>query len=330
MIDFGTIIKLSTLAVLVGFVIDLIVGDPRWLLHPVVLMGKIITACEKITRKIFPKTKKGENFAGFVTVFIVVTISGIVPTLILWGCAKINIWFYFAVEALMCWQILAVKSLKVESMRVHTALESDDLEGARKWLSYIVGRDTENLDETGIVKGAVETVAENTADGVIAPMIAILLGGAPLGFIYKAVNTCDSMIGYKNEKYKWFGTFGARLDDFCNFLPSRISALLLVDSAWLCGFNWKNALKIWKRDRRCHHSPNSAQTESAVAGALEIQLAGDAVYGGVVKTKPTIGDSLREIEMSDIKRANKLMTVAAVWGLFWMTAVKVVILCLCT
>lgn len=330
MIDFGTIIKLSTLAVLVGFVIDLIVGDPRWLLHPVVLMGKIITACEKITRKIFPKTKKGENFAGFVTVFIVVTISGIVPTLILWGCAKINIWLYFAVEALMCWQILAVKSLKVESMRVYTALESDDLEGARKWLSYIVGRDTENLDETGIVKGAVETVAENTADGVIAPMIAILLGGAPLGFIYKAVNTCDSMIGYKNEKYKWFGTFGARLDDFCNFLPSRISALLLVDSAWLCGFNWKNALKIWKRDRRCHHSPNSAQTESAVAGALEIQLAGDAVYGGVVKTKPTIGDSLREIEMSDIKRANKLMTVAAVWGLFWMTAVKVVILCLCT
>lgn len=328
MVDFVTIIKISTLAVVAGYLIDLVLGDPRWLLHPVVLMGKIITACEKITRKIFPKTKKGENIAGFVTVFIVVMISGIVPTLILWGCLKINIWLYFAVESVMCWQILATKSLKVESMRVFTALESGDIASGRKWLSYIVGRDTENLETAALVKGAVETVAENTADGVIAPMIAILLGGAPLGFIYKAVNTCDSMIGYKNEKYKWFGTFGARLDDVCNFLPSRLSALLLVDAAWLCRYNWKNALKIWKRDRRNHHSPNSAQTESAVAGALEIQLAGDAVYGGVVKKKPTIGDDLREVQISDIKKANKLMIVASGWGLLWLTALKVAILIL--
>ncbi|MFI3167728.1 MAG: adenosylcobinamide-phosphate synthase CbiB [Bacillota bacterium] len=320
------ILLLSTIAVVVGYVIDMIIGDPHFLVHPVVLMGAVISACEKVFRKVFPKTKAGEHFGGFLTVVVTIILSGGVSLGILWVAYKISPWLYLGLESLMCWQILATKSLKVESMKVFTALENGNLAEGRKYLSYIVGRDTENLDEAGIVKAAVETVAENTADGVIAPMLAILIGGAPLGFIYKAVNTCDSMIGYKNEKYKHFGTFGARLDDFCNFLPSRLSALLLVDSAWLCKYNWKNALKIWKRDRRNHHSPNSAQTESAVAGALEICLAGDAVYGGVLKKKPTIGDEIRKIEIADIKRANKLMQVASVWCLFWVVAIKLAIL----
>ncbi len=324
MIDIITLIKLSTLAAVVGCGIDLILGDPRWLVHPVVLMGKVISGMEKITRKIFPKTKAGENFAGFVTVVVVVILSGGISLGILWLCLKIGVWLYFVVESLMCWQIMATKSLKVESMRVYHAIEAGDIQGGRKWLSYIVGRDTENLDEAGIIKGCVETVAENTADGVIAPLLAILIGGAPLGFVYKAVNTCDSMIGYKNEKYKWFGTFGARLDDVCNFLPSRLSALLLLDAAWLCGQNWKNGLKIWRRDRRNHHSPNSAQTEAAVAGILEIQLAGDAVYGGIVKKKPTIGDEIRKVENADIKKTNKLMQISFLWCVFWCTAVKCV------
>lgn len=320
------IIKLSTAAVVVGYIIDLIVGDPHSLPHPVVFMGKIISGMEKITRRIFPKSKAGENFAGLVTVVITVVVSGLIPLLLLVFCWQVSPWLYFAAESLMCAQILAGKSLKSEAMKVFFALENGDIQEGRKYLSYIVGRDTENLDEAGIVKADVETVAENTADGVIAPLLAILIGGAPLGFIYKAVNTCDSMIGYKNEKYKWFGTFGARLDDVCNFIPSRISALLLVDSAFFCGYNWKNAWKIWRRDRRNHHSHNSAQTEAAVAGALEICLAGDAVYGGVLKKKPTIGDEIRKVENADIKRACKLMQVASVWCLAVGLLIKLAIL----
>ena len=221
-----------------------------------------------------------------------------------------------AVETIMTYQILAVKCLKVESMKVYQSLTKEGIEEARKAVAMIVGRDTAVLDGTGVAKAAIETVAENSSDGVIAPMLYTALGGPVLGFLYKAVNTMDSMIGYKNEKYLNFGRTAAKLDDVCNYLPSRISAYLMIAAAYLGGsdFSGKGAYRIYKRDRRNHASPNSAQTESVCAGALGIQLAGDAVYFGKVVKKPHIGDDTRPVEYEDIRRANRLMYLTAWLG----------------
>lgn len=227
----------------------------------------------------------------------------------------------------MTYQILAVKCLKVESMKVYQSLTKEGIEEARKAVAMIVGRDTAVLDGTGVAKAAIETVAENTSDGVIAPMLYTALGGPVLGFLYKAVNTMDSMIGYKNEKYLNFGRTAAKLDDVCNYLPSRISAYLMIAAAYLGGsdFSGKGAYRIYKRDRRNHASPNSAQTESVCAGALGIQLAGDAVYFGKVVKKPHIGDDTRPVEYEDIRRANRLMYLTAWLGetgcLFFMVLI---------
>ena len=317
------ILKCSTISVLAGFVLDLIFGDPKWMPHPVVFIGKMIVIVEKITRKIFPKTKMGERIAGSITAISVIFISTILPLLILWGAYNINIWLYIIIESFMCYEILATKALKVESKSVQNELEKGEIKKARYSLSMIVGRDTENLTESEIVKGAVETVAENTADGVIAPLIYIIIGGAPLGFFYKAINTLDSMIGYKNHKYQYFGTFAAKMDDLANYIPSRLSAFMMIISSFFCGYNTKNAYKIWRRDRKNHHSPNSAQTESVAAGALEIQLAGNAYYGGVLKEKKYIGDDIKKIESSDIKRANTLTLCTAVISLIIFVSIKI-------
>ncbi|MBE5865055.1 MAG: cobalamin biosynthesis protein CobD [Lachnospiraceae bacterium] len=216
----------------------------------------------------------------------------------------------------MTFQILATKSLRVESMRVYKCLKQEDLEAARQAVSMIVGRDTATLDEVGVAKAAIETVAENTSDGVIAPMLYTALGGPVLGFLYKAVNTMDSMIGYKNDKYLYFGRAAAKLDDIVNFIPARISAYLMIFSAFMSGkcFDGRNAFKIYKRDNRKHASPNSAQTEAVCAGALRIQLAGDASYFGKIVKKPYIGDAYRKVESEDIKRANRLMYLTAWLG----------------
>ena len=208
---------------------------------------------------------------------------------------------------------------------MYDALKRGDLEGARKAVSMIVGRDTQHLDETGVTKAAVETVAENTSDGVVAPLLFAAIGGAPLGLAYKAVNTLDSMIGYKNDAYLHFGRFAARQDDLWNFLPARISGVAMVLAAYLLGFDGKNAARIFCRDRLCHKSPNSAHTEAACAGALDIQLAGDAYYFGVLHHKPTIGDPLRPVEAEDIPRAGRLMNAAAV---LILTAVVLIRMCL--
>lgn len=205
-------------------------------------------------------------------------------------------------------------------MDVYTPLKENDVESARKAVSMIVGRDTQGLDSVGIAKAAVETVAENTSDGVAAPLLYIAIGGPILGCLYKAVNTMDSMIGYKNDKYMEFGRFAARLDDVFNFLPSRICALVMIAVSGLCGFDGKNALRIWRRDRRNHASPNSAQTESVMAGALNIRLAGDACYFGKVHKKPYIGDDNRMIEPEDIPRANCLL-YAVTFALVILTVV---------
>ena len=216
----------------------------------------------------------------------------------------------FALELLWSWQALALRGLAGESGKVYAELARDDLPAARKAVSRIVGRDTAALTAEGVTKAAVETVAENFSDGVAAPLFYLLIGGAPLGLAYKAVNTMDSMVGYKNKRYIDFGRAAAHLDDAANFLPARLAALLWIAAAGLAGFDAKNAWRIWRRDRFCHASPNSAQTESACAGALGVQLAGPAFYFGEYYDKPTIGDGSRPVEPADILRANRMLYLA--------------------
>lgn len=249
-----------------------------------------------------------------------------VPALLLFAAFKIHPVIGFLLEVLWCWQIPATKCLKDESMKVYQKLKENDLPGARYAVSMIVGRDTENLSETGVTKAAVETIAENTSDGVIAPLLFLALGGPALGFLYKSINTMDSMVGYKNDKYLYFGRCAAKLDDVVNYIPARISAWLMILASACERMNWKNAEKIYKRDRYCHASPNSAQTEAVMAGALEVQLAGDAVYFGKVVKKPTIGDDIRPVEAEDIKRANHLMYLTSFLGLVFFAGIRALFL----
>ena len=236
---------------------------------------------------------------------------------------------YFVINCVMCWQILAARQLFREGKKVQRFLEKGDTEGARSAVSMIVGRDTNVLDENGICRAAVETVAENTSDGVIAPLCWMILFGAVGGFFYKSVNTMDSMIGYRNDKYLYFGRAAAKTDDFVNYLPARISALLMIACCPLCRLDAGNAWRIFRRDRYKHASPNSAQTESVCAGALRVRLAGDAVYGGVVKKKEYIGDPTREIEPRDITRTGHLMYAASTAMLILGVLARLaVILCL--
>ena len=297
-------------ALVLGLLLDLAFGDPRWLYHPIRLIGNLIAWAEKPFRAAFPKSEKGELAAGTFFAVFVVAVSTAVPALLLALASRLSSWLVFALEVFWSFQILAAKSLKSESMKVYAALKEGDLPKARKAVSMIVGRDTQKLTEEGVAKAAVETVAENSSDGVIAPLLFLALGGPALGFFYKAVNTLDSMVGYKNDTYLYFGRFSAKLDDVLNFIPSRISGLLLVLASPLAGLSMEGAWKIFRRDRRNHASPNSAQTEAAAAGALGVQLAGDAYYFGKLYKKPTIGDPLRPVEYEDIRRVNRLMYAA--------------------
>lgn len=298
------------ISLIVGYILDLIIGDPHGFFHPIKLIGNMISSIEKKLRTRC-KNKDEERRAGAILWIVVVGASFVVPYLLLELVSNINLILAIILESVMCYYILATKSLRDESIKVYKALKENNIVEARKYLSYIVGRDTENLNESSVAKGAVETVAENTSDGVIAPIIFILIGGAPLGFMYKAINTLDSMVGYKNEKYIDFGRFSAIADDVANYIPSRISAYLMIIASMIIGMDYKNAYKIYKRDRYNHLSPNSAQTESVCAGALNISLGGGNYYGGVLVSKPTIGDNDRYIETEDIKRANNLMYVTS-------------------
>ena len=318
-------IKYHIIALFGGFLLDLLVGDPHWMPHPIRLIGSVIAKCSKWNRA---ELKKGEQFwRGVAMTILVVCLTAVVAAAIL----VVGYWLHpFAgciIEGIMTYQILATKCLKVESMKVYKALKKDDLEGARYAVSMIVGRDTQVLDATGVAKAAVETVAENTSDGVIAPLIYLAIGGPILGFMYKAINTMDSMVGYKNDKYMYFGRCAAKLDDVVNYIPARISALLMIAVSFLPGkaYDGKGAWRIWRRDRRKHASPNSAQTEAVCAGSLGVQLAGDASYFGKIVKKPTIGDAHRPVEYEDIKRANGLLYRTAILceclaliGLLWV------------
>ena len=302
-------------AVLGGFVLDALFGDPAWLPHPVVYMGKAISKLEKFLRPRLPKTPQGELLGGAIVAFCLPVGTFLLTGLVCWGAARLHPLLGLAVQMFWCGQALAARGLVQESTNVYKELKKPDLPGARKAVSRIVGRDTAELTAEGVTKAAVETVAENASDGVIAPLLYMLIGGAPLALTYKAINTMDSMLGYKNEKYLYFGRVPAKLDDVANYIPSRLAGLLWVAAAALTGNSARGAWKIWRRDRRCHASPNSAQTESACAGALGVQLAGPAYYFGQYYPKLTIGDALRPIEPEDILRANRMMVAESILAL---------------
>ena len=316
----------SLCALFLGFGIDLIVGDPHTLPHPVIFIGKLITAIEKVVRKVFPKTVRGENVAGGILWLLVATISTAVPALLLLTCYGLNTWLGLGLESIMCWQIIATKSLKDESMKVYDALKTGDIEKSRYAVSMIVGRDTARLDDKAVARAAVETVAENTSDGIVAPLMFLAIGGAPLGFFYKAVNTMDSMLGYVEMPYKNIGLVPAKMDDVMNFIPARFSAFLMLFGGWILRLDVKNGWKIFKRDRFNHASPNSAQTESVCAGLLGLRLAGDAWYHGELHKKKYIGDALREIEHEDIPRACRLLYATAILALIICGGIKLLIL----
>ena len=304
-------VTLRLFALLLGFFLDLLLGDPRWLPHPIRAIGALIAALEKALRRLFPKRQGGELAGGAALVILVLALSGGFTLLVLWLCGQVGLWLRFLAETVLCYQLLATRSLKGESMKVYQALKAGDLEGARHAVSMIVGRDTQRLDEAGVARAAVETVAENASDGVIAPLIFLAIGGAPLGMVYKAVNTMDSMVGYKNDRYLWFGRCAARLDDLVNFIPARLAVLLMCLGAGFSGFDGPNALRIFRRDRKNHKSPNSAHTEAAAAGALHIQLGGPNYYFGKLVDKPAIGDADHPVEPLDIVRVNRLMYATA-------------------
>ena len=303
------------LALPAGFVLELIFGDPRWLYHPVCLIGKLISLLEKGIRRIFPKSQKGELAGGCLEVLLVCGLCFLVPFGILHVLYGWQPWLGFLLETFWCYQLLATKSLKTESMKVYDRLVNGTLEEARYAVSMIVGRDTNSLTAEGVTKAAVETVAENASDGIIAPMFYMAIGGAPFMFLYKGINTMDSMLGYKNDRYLYFGRCAAKLDDAANYIPARVSGWLMVAGTLFVGLDTKNAAKIYRRDRRNHASPNSAQTEAAMAGALDVQLAGNAYYFGKLYEKPTIGDAIRKVEAEDIPRANRLLYSTSVLGM---------------
>ena len=303
---------ISLAACIGGFCLDFLFGDPVWLYHPVRIMGNLISLLEKAVRKISRNSKSALLIGGAVLwVMVVILFTGI-PYGLLEIVKRKNEIAAFFLEMFWCYQLLAAKSLKTEIMKVYKKLKESDLEGARKAVSMIVGRDTANLDCEGVTKATVETIAENTSDGVIAPLFYMLIGGAPLGMLYKAINTMDSMLGYKDEKYLYIGRMAAKMDDVVNYIPARISAIMMVLASFLCGLDWKNGWKIFLRDRYNHSSPNSAQTEAVCAGALDIQLAGDAWYFGKLYKKPYIGEPIRSIRIEDICQTNRLMYVTAI------------------
>ncbi len=305
-------ISLTTIAILVGVILDFILGDPNYAFHPICLIGRAISFFEKKYRALCPRTPRGERRCGALLLITILILSTSIPACILLLAYKIHPVVYAIVASIFCYQLMATKSLKDESMKVYAPLKEHNLEKGRYAVSMIVGRDTSKLDEAGITRATVETIAENASDGCIAPLFYMLIGGPILGFAYKAINTLDSMVGYKNEKYVNVGRYSAKLDDIVNFIPSRLAALFMIVASFLLGMRGKQACKVFIRDRKKSPSPNSAQTESVMAGALGVWLLGDTWYFGKLHKKESIGDHQREIESEDIKRANQLLYMTVI------------------
>lgn len=314
------------ISLILGFILDLILGDPNYFLHPIRIIGNTISFGEKFIRNIFPKTKKGELISGTILVLSIVFIFFMLSLLLIFILRKTNIYLELIVQTYFCYSMISIKALKDESMKVYYELEKDDITQARKKLSYIVGRDTIQLDKKHIINAVIETVSENTSDGVIAPLFYMFLGGIPFIILYKVINTFDSMIGYKNEKYFYFGKFAAKIDDILNFIPSRISAFFMIIAVYILKYDYKNAFKIFKRDRLKHSSPNSAQTESVCAGALGIKLAGDTYYFGKLYKKDFIGDSKKEGDIYDIIKVNKILYISSFVSVIFFVVLRVPLL----
>ena len=314
------------LALLIGFCLDLLLGDPHWAPHPVRAIGALIAGLERGLRRLFPKSPAGELTGGVVLVVLTLAIPTGLTVLLLWACRLVSPWLALGVESLLSYQLLATKSLAAESRKVYDALKIGDLDKARYAVSMIVGRDTASLDEAGVARAAVETVAENASDGVIAPLIFLAIGGAPLGMFYKAANTMDSMVGYKNDKYLYFGRAAAKFDDILNFFPARIAGVLMCLGSTAAGYDGKNAWRVFQRDRKNHKSPNSAHTEAACAGALQLRLAGPNFYFGKLVEKPYIGDDQRPIEPLDILRSGRILYATAFFALLLFCGVPLLIL----
>ncbi len=308
-----------------ALILDLIIGDPQYSFHPIRLVGKLIEWVEGKIRPHFKECNQSLFQGGVITVVIVIAVCLVVVHNIIRLAYIINPTIGWIVQALICYVCLSTGSLKSESMKVYKPLQAGDVEGGRKAVSMIVGRDTTSLDEKGITKATVETIAENTADGVIGPLFYMIFFGAVGGFVYKAINTMDSMLGYKNDKYLYFGRAAAKLDDIANYIPARLAAVFMIIASGIAGFDSDNAVKIYKRDKNNHQSPNSAHTEAVCAGALNIQLAGNAYYFGKLCEKPTIGDTNRPVTIEDIPRANKLMIYSSVVSAVILLAVDVVL-----
>ena len=313
-------------AALCGFALDLLFGDPARIPHPVVLMGRCIAFAENFLRARLPKTPCGESLGGAILAASLPLLTFAVTLGLCRLATLIHPAAGFALQTLWAWQAVAVKGLADASRAVYAQLSKHNLSGAREAVSHIVGRDTERLDESGVIRAAVESVAENFSDGVAAPTLYFFLGGAPLAMAYKAVNTMDSMIGYRNERYLNFGRAAAKLDDAVNYVPARIAALFLALAAAVTGQDAPNALRIWRRDRRNHASPNAGQTESVCAGALGIRLAGPAWYFGEYYDKPFIGEATRPPEAADILRVNRMLYAGSLLLFVTLSAVRL----LCT
>jgi len=299
--------------IVLGYIADLIFGDPYWFPHPVRIIGLFISFLEKLLRRISHSSRE-EKVAGFILTGVTVSISYLVVWLILKFAFSINILLYHFVSIIFIYTVLATRCLGDEAIKIYRLLKAEDIEDARRALSYIVGRDTENLDVNDISRAVIETVAENTSDGIIAPLFYLFLGGIPLAMAYKAINTLDSMVGYKNERYINIGMASARLDDIANFLPSRITSLLMIIVAFFLGLDAKRGFLTVIRDGMKNPSPNSGYPESAMAGALNIRLGGPSSYGGHIVEKPYIGESLEEIKPEHILTSVRLMYGTSILG----------------
>lgn len=309
------------LRIIIGYGLDLIIGDPYWLFHPVRWIGQMISGLESKLRK-QNDTHDQQRMKGILLVCLVVCTAYTIPWLLLKLAGHLSFYLAVALEAFMIFQILATRSLDVETRKVYTALKKKDMEGARKAISYLVSRDTKSMTEEEILKACIETIAENLADGVVAPMCFVILGGAPLGWLYKSVNTMDSMVGYKNEKYQYFGRCAARVDDVLNYIPARLSALFILIASFLLRLDVKNAWRMMVRDRHNHSSPNSAYPESVVAGALNVQLGGKATYFGHTTEKPTMGDYNKPLVLDDLRQMKYLLYVTSFVALTILMAIK--------
>ena len=316
----------TSIILIPAFILDIIFKDPKNMPHPVVFMGKLINYLDNSFRKIFKKDKISELIMGFLIVLIVTSLSFLIPFIILKICYNVSFILGIAVEIFLCFQILALGSLKEAGMLVYRELLLSNKAMAGKYLSYIITRDTSSMSEEDMVKATVETVSENTSDGVIAPLFYMVIGGASLGMLYKAVNTLDSMMGYKTTKYLYVGKISAKLDDIFNIIPARITGYLFVASSFIAGLNYKLSYKILRRDSRKHTSPNSGYPESAVAGALGIRLGGNAIYFGKVEEKAYIGDNIKSPEKDDIPTTCMLMYITSILGLLLLLIAKILII----